>query len=182
MSVEVKLFFDSKDSTMFHFFSHKQDFLKYQGTFDFDGLYKLLAKWFIDRKYDFYEQLYKDKPPELEIEWVAERKLDEFYKYKIRMYFHLFDIKIVEAIKDGKKKKLMFTRMVIEFDPSVIVDYQDRWSESAFTQKLLGIYLKHIIRRELQLKIADPLWYIVYRLQNVIKEYLDMETKGNAYG
>lgn len=180
MAKEFHLFFDPGKEE--HMFSHKQDFLKFSGVFDFDGLYRLMAKWFKDRKYDFYENLYKDKPPELELEWIGERKLDDFYKYKIRLYFHLWDMKTVEAIKDGQKKKLTSCRMIVEFDPSVVVDYQNRWTENAFTEKLFGFYFKNIIKREFQLKIADPLWYISYRLQNVMKEYLEMETRGNAYG
>ncbi len=182
MSKEVKLFFDPKDEGMYNFFSHKKDFLKYKGVFDFDALYKLMAKWFMDRKYDFYEQLYKEKPPELEIEWIAKRKVDEFYQYKIRLYFHLFDVKTVEAIKEGVKKKLTSCRMIIEFDPSVIVDWQGRWSENKFTDKLLGFYIRNVIKRELQLKYGDPLWYITYRLHNIVKEFLEMETRGSAYG
>ena len=65
----------------------------------------------MDRKYDFYETLYKDKPPELELEWTAWKKLNDMYAHQIEMSFHLFDIEDVEAIKDGKKKKLVKCRI-----------------------------------------------------------------------
>lgn len=182
MSINVPLFYDRGNPERAHFFSHKKDMLKFSGVIDFDGLYRLVAKWFADRKYDFYETLYKDKPPELELEWIAKRKVDELYQYKIRLYFHLWDVKTVEAIKDGTKKKLTSCRMTIEFDPTVVVDWQDRWSESKFTKALLDFYINNIIKRELQLKYVDPLWYVVYRLHNIMKEYLEMETRGNAYG
>lgn len=180
MSLEEPIFF--KRGKTDHFFTSRMEMLKYQGTFDIDELYVLLTKWFKDRKYDFYEQLYKDKPPELELEWMALKKIDEMYQYKIRMYFHLFDVKTVEVIKDGKKKKMIFCRMTIEIDPSVIVDYQDRWTKTEFNKKLFDFYFKKIIFREFQLKVADPLWYIAYKLQNEIKEFLGMESRGNAYG
>ena len=181
MAMDIKLFMDPGDKDKYHIYRHKKDFLKFKGVFDFEGLYRLMAKWFMDRQYDFYEKLFKNKPPELEIEWVAKRKVDELYQFKIRLYFHLWDVKEVEAIKEGVKKKLTSCRMIIEFDPSVIIDYQDRWSESKFTQSLLKFYVLNVVKREVELKYADPLWYINYRLHNLVKEYLDMEVKGNAY-
>ncbi|MBS1266517.1 MAG: hypothetical protein MAG795_00484 [Candidatus Woesearchaeota archaeon] len=156
------------------------DFIRYAGVVDFDALYKRVVKWFNKRGYDFYEVLYKDKPPELEIEWHAERKLDDFYKYHMEIYFHIFDIEEVEAIKDGKKKKMMKCRFWVNFDPKVEYDWQGRWSKNEFTKKLLDFYIKFVIRREFQLNIADPFWYITYDLHNIFKEQLGMETAGNV--
>ena len=84
------------------------DQIKYAGVVDFEHLYRTMIEWFNSRKYDFYEVLYKDKPPELELEWVAKRKLDEFYQHRIEISFHLYDVKEVEAIKEGIKKKMIY--------------------------------------------------------------------------
>ncbi len=157
------------------------DFLRYAGVVDFDALYLKVVAWFKKRGYDFYEVLYKDKPPELEIEWHATRKLDDFYRYRMEMYFHIFDIEEVEAIKDGKKKKMMKCRFWVYFDPVVEVDWQNRWSGNPFTEKLYKFYFNFVIKREFQLKIADPFWYITYDLHNLFKEQLGMETAGNVY-
>ncbi len=48
--------------------------LKFKGAFDLDGVYKTMYKWLEDRQYEVHETMYKAKPPELEIEWTAERK------------------------------------------------------------------------------------------------------------
>lgn len=157
------------------------DQIKFRGIVDFDGLYQMMTQWFIERKYDFYEGLYKDKPPELELEWRAERKIDEFYKYQIDVNFHLFDIKEVEVIKDGVKKKMIDCRMLIWFIPTLIIDWQDRWKGGWMVNTAWKIYFNNIIKREWQLKYADTLVYHTYDLHAKVKEFLGMETGGSGY-
>ncbi|MFH1398524.1 MAG: hypothetical protein ABIG95_00240 [Candidatus Woesearchaeota archaeon] len=164
-----------------NFLDSRKDIIKYSGIVDLEGLYKALVKWFLDRKYDFYEDLYKDKPPELEIEWNASRKVNDFYKYRIKMSFHFYDLKEVEVIKDGKKRKMVKTRVWIIFDPILEYDWQNRWSKSEWSEKLLKFFVANVIKRELQLKYGDPLWYIYYRLHAFVKQYLGMEVGDNAY-
>ncbi|MBW2970750.1 hypothetical protein KY320_01165 [Candidatus Woesearchaeota archaeon] len=161
--------------------SNRLDFLKYQGVLDLEGLYKAMAAWFKERKYDFYEKLYKDKPPELELSWIGERKVNDFYKYTIELYFHFYDIEKVEVIQNGKKKDMVKTRVWISFKPVVIVDWQNRWDKTPLTKTLFKLYFNHVIKREVELLHADKLWYITYKLHNLVKNYLGMETKGNAY-
>ncbi len=158
-----------------------QDQIKYVGIVDFDGLYRMMVDWFTDRKYDFYEKLYKDKPPELELEWIAMRKVDDFYKYQIEIYFHLWDVREVDVIKDGVKKKMIECRMMIWFDPILIIDWQDKWKGGWMVEKMFSFYTKNVIKREIELKYGDPLWYHTYNLMTRVKEHLGMETGSNAY-
>jgi hypothetical protein len=157
------------------------DQIKYAGVVDFENLYRTMIEWFTSRKYDFYETLYKDKPPELELEWVAKRKLDEFYQHRFELYFHLYDVKEVEAIKDGIKKKMIYCRMAITFRPILRLDWQDKWKGSTFLKMLYKFYFKNVIYREFQLKYADTLYYLYYGLHNKVKECLGMESATNAY-
>lgn len=157
------------------------DQIKYAGVVDFENLYQTMIGWFRGRKYDFFETLYKDKPPELELEWTAKRKLDEFYQHKIEISFHLYDVKEVEAIKDGVKKKMIYCRMVITFKPILLLDWQKRWQTSIFMRMLYKFYFRNVIYREFQLKYADALYYLYYGLHAKVKECLEMESASNAY-
>jgi hypothetical protein len=157
------------------------DQIKYSGVVDFEKLYRTMVEWFTSRKYDFYETLYKDKPPELELDWTAKRKLDEFYQHRIEIYFHLYDIKEVEAIKDGVKKKMIYCRMVITFRPYLVLDWQKRWTGNIFKRILYQFYFKNVIYREFELLYADPLYYLYYNLHAKVKECLEMESASNAY-
>jgi hypothetical protein len=157
------------------------DQIKYAGIVDFDGLYRMMTSWFIERKYDFYETLYKDKPPELELEWTASRKVNEFYKYKIEILFHLWDVKEVEVIKEGVKKKMIECRMMVRFVPTLIIDWQDKWKGGWLVDTIWKIYFKNVIYREIELKYGDTLWYHIYSLHAKVKELLGMEAGSNAY-
>jgi len=177
MVVEIKLFELQKNYTLRSF----MDQVKYVGIVDFDALYKMMTQWFIERDYDFYEGMYKDKPPELELDWVAKRKVNDFYQYKFEIYFHLWDIREVDVIKDGVKKKMIETRMMIQFSPILRIDWQDRWTGNWFIKTMFKFYTENVIKREIELKYADTLWYHFYNLQGKVKDCLGMETGGNAY-
>ncbi|MBW3003979.1 hypothetical protein KY328_05830 [Candidatus Woesearchaeota archaeon] len=159
--------------------------LRFSGIFDFDGLYKLMVNWFMDRNYDFYEPLYKDKPGdagrEVEIEWKSEKKIDEFYKYIVEVFFHLWDVQPVEVILEGEKKLLTKARMEIRIVGTLEADYQNRWSRSDFRVKLLSFYINHIIMKRLELYVLDPFYYRLYDLHTMVKDFLNMSTKGSAY-
>ena len=157
------------------------DQIKYAGVVDFEGLYRMMIGWFKERKYDFYGTLYKDKPPELELEWTATRKIDEFYKHKIKTTFHLYDVKEVEAIKDGVKKKMIYCRIVITFEPTLMWDWQKKWKGNVFMDMLFRFYFKNVIFREWQMKWIDPLWYLYYSYFTKVKKYLGMEADFNAW-
>lgn len=157
------------------------DQIKYAGVVDFENLYRTMIDWFTSRKYDFYETLYKDKPPELELEWTAKRKLDEFYQHRIEISFHLYDVKEVETIKGGIKKNMIYCRMVITFRPYLELDWQKRWTGSILKRMMYKFYFMNVIYREFQLKYADSLYYLYYSLHTKVKECLDMESASNAY-
>src|SRR3989344_2281890 len=52
--------------------------IKFRGLYDLDGLYRFIANWLRQRRYEVHETLYKAKPPELEIRLRAERKKTGF--------------------------------------------------------------------------------------------------------
>jgi len=120
--------------------------IRYKGIFDYDGMYKMMRAWFSDREYDFWEKRYKHKRrsegSELEINWEAWRDVTELLRNWIYVYFHLWDYEEVEVIKDGKKKKMVKARMLIEFSWIIEVDYEDKWHDSKLKRALLKFLMK----------------------------------------
>lgn len=159
--------------------------IRFSGIFDFDGLYKLMVNWLGDRNYDFSEPLYKDKPMEggreVEIEWYAYKKIDPFYKYVVEVFFHLWEVSPVEVILEGEKKLLTKARMEIRIKGSIEVDYEDRWSRSQLRKMLFNFYFKYIISKKFEVTVLDPLYYRLYDLHTLVKDFLNMSTKGSAY-
>lgn len=161
--------------------------LRYKGVFDFEGLYRMMHAWLINKRYLFHEDRYKDKVftpfgNELEINWTAEKKVTEYIKEYILVYFHLWDFAEVEVIKDGKKVKMTRSRMEIRMDAELEMDYTKKFqNKGIFAQKLGEFYQNKVIYWEWRIKHADSLTYSLYDLHHKIKKYLELESGTNAY-
>lgn len=162
--------------------------IRMKGVFDYDGMYKMMHAWLISKRFMFHENKYKDKVStpfgnEIEISWLAEKKVTEFIKEVIKVEFHLWDCSEVEVIKDGKKLKMAKARMEIKFFASLEFDYNDQFTkkDSAFIKSLGQFYIDHIIYWDWRAKHAIPLEYAVYDFHTKVKKYLNMDTGSNAY-
>ena len=164
----------------------KHTLLKY-GIIDFDGLYKAMYQWLYEHKYHFEEPLSRIRPGtaagvEYEFRWQAWRKINEYYKQNILIHMQVWDVKDIEVVKDGHKVKLTKCRIKIDFSGDIELDYTNRFGKTKFGKMLFNLYNTFILQSERQLATWwDELYYRVYKLQTIAKEYLDMEAKGNAY-
>ena len=159
--------------------------LKYRGVYDFEGLCRTMRQWIVDHGYEFHETSVKHKVPspagsELELKWESWKKVTGYIKFWIKIYFHLWDVNEVEVVKDGRKQKLTQARMQIEMWGQVDLDYHNRFTGSRFAKFLQDFYHKYIIRKDLDLVATDELYYRVYKLYSVAKQFLEMEASHNA--
>ena len=162
--------------------------IRYKGVFDYEGLYKMMHAWLINKRFLFHEDKYKDKVAtpfgnEIEVKWTAEKKTTEFIKEYIKVEFHLWDHAEVEVIKDGKKVKMSKARMEIKFFADLELDYSKRFrsSSSPFIKKLGNFYVNNVIYWDWRIKHANALEYTVYDLHAKVKKYLNMDSGTNAY-
>jgi hypothetical protein len=160
---------------------HPAATLKYKGIVDYDGLSTYLIKWMADRHYKVTEKVHKHKMScphgfEIEREFEGERKIDEYFMYKIMIAFHTWDSFEVDAVKDGKKVKLWNMRIDIQINFDVVCDYTDKWGQSPVMEKLRNFYDGYIIKKEIIIKHADPLYYSLLGLHTNLKKFMGMET------
>lgn len=161
--------------------------LRYTGVFDFEGLYRMMHAWIINKRFLFHETRYKDKVftpfgNELEIQWESEKKVTEYIREWVVVYFHLWDFSEVEVIKDGKKTKMTKSRMLIKLDAELEMDYTKKFQgKGEFAKKLGSFYQNKVIYWEWRLKYADVLMYSLFDLHHKIKKYLDMFSGTNAF-
>lgn len=159
--------------------------IRYRGVFDYDGMYKMMRAWFADREYDFWENRYKHKirvdGTELEINWEAWRDITELLRNWIYVYFHVWDYKEVEVIKDGQKKKMVSARMLIQFSWAIEIDYEGRWQDSKFKRKMLQFLMRFMIKKDLETIYGDKLWYNCNKLQQATKQYLGMSSHSDVF-
>src|SRR3989338_8366961 len=104
--------------------------IKFRGIFDYYGLLKEMQQWVVDSGYEWHENVYKHKVPspagaEQEIKWTGNLKVNAYAKYWVNVYFHLWDLKDVEVVKDGKKQMMNSARLQILFSGYVELDYND---------------------------------------------------------
>lgn len=154
--------------------------LKFKGVFDYDALGTYIIKWLLDRHYHVNEKTHKHKmscPHGFEIERAIEayRDISEFYRYKVKVEMFLWDAFQVDAVKGGKKVKLWNARMEIKLIFKVECDYANKWSTGPFMQKLLKFFCEYIIKKEIIIKHADPLYYKLLGFHSDLKKFLGME-------
>ena len=160
--------------------------IKHKGVFYLQGLFRTIRKWFMDRSYEFHESDIKHKVPspagyEEEYKMHGIKEVNAYIQFRIDVGFIIYDVREVEVIRDGKKHKLTHAALNMELFGTITYDYSNRFGGSKFLQNLEDFYLKNIIRKAKDLRWDDELYYRVYKLQQAIKEYLDFETKSNAY-
>ncbi len=160
--------------------------IKYDGLIDWSSLYKLIYEWFTQRGYYFEEASLKHKIPtpmgaEEEYKITGWRKTTSYMQEEINLHLHFFEMREVEVIKEGQKRNLVKARMIITFKGGVKTDYQERWSQTQFGQYLKTFYEKYIIKKDIETVWWDRLYYVIYKLHNEIKLFLDMQAKENAY-
>lgn len=160
--------------------------IRYQGLFDFEGLYQAAVDWCKAHRYHFHEDSYKHKVPsplgaEQEMLWTMYANVTEFFRFDITINVHTWEMTEVEVIKDGKKKILTNARLEIKMKGKVTADWQGRFKEGALRKMMKTLLTDYIWRREFTSVYADTLYYRLINLNTIFKKYLDMQTAWNEY-
>lgn len=159
--------------------------VKFKGIFDFKNLFLVMYDWLTHQGYEVSEKKFKHKVPtqkgaEEEVGWTASRPVTHYYTYQIDIDMKFMDLKEVEIVKEDKKQQLSFAKVRIILVPTVILDPENQ-ANNTFRQEFMKFFNRFIYSSDLNAIIYDRLYYRVYKLQGVIKNYLDMEGQYNAH-
>ncbi|MBI2133076.1 hypothetical protein HYU11_00165 [Candidatus Woesearchaeota archaeon] len=159
--------------------------IKYRGVFDLNKLYKVMVRWLKSRRFEFHEPLYRFKPPELILNWRAERKKTPFVKDIIVVNLDIRGYEEVETIVGGVKKRMVKGRLTLNLNFGNETGYADifgqkRWN-SVIERHLKSFLHRFVIKRDFELLHLDALMYETWKFHKVIKDYLRMECHGNLY-
>lgn len=160
--------------------------VKYRGIFDQEGLLRKVYDWLTHQYYDVQESSYKHKIPdprgaEQEIKVTAEKKVSGYLQFNIKLHFRIFDLKEVEVVKDNQKKKMNQGRIEIRISGTVAVDYKNNFEKSQFLKRLRDFMHKFVMKEDIEYWWQDEFYYRLYKLQQTIKEFLEMESSYNAF-
>lgn len=161
--------------------------VRYEGLFDFDGLYAAVVDWSKMYGYRWHEKQYKHKVPkptgaEQEMAWVIEKNVTEYIKYTIQFEVHTWDQTEVEVEVSGKKKKLTNARIYIIINGNLTYDWQNRFAKGGWLGKKMGRWYFKLVGQSLVMGVHwDTLYYRVWNLHSIIKKFFDMQTKKYQY-
>ena len=158
--------------------------LRYNGLFDFDGLYSAVIDWAKNYGYMWHEVDYKHKVPspagaEQELKWLVKKNVTEYIHYEILITVHIWDLTEMEVEIDNKVKPLSNARLYIVIDPTVTYDWQKIGKGGKLTSKLTAWYTK-LTQRDQDVYL-DQLYYRVWNLHAILKKYFDIQSKKYAY-
>jgi hypothetical protein len=129
--------------------------VKHTGIFNFKELYRILFEWLIDKGYDVNEKTYKEVvggsgAKEIEIEWDAERKVTDYFKFNLKVEWHIIGMTSVEVEIDGSKEKMNKGQLEIKFKSVLLKDYRESWTSNPFIKFLRTFYDKYLIKERLE--------------------------------
>ncbi len=159
-----------------------QSKIKYDGVFPFENFYKFCYEWLRDETglTIFSEKKYKEKlsgdAKNIEIEWVGERELTDYFKFGMEISFKIIGMTKVEITEGNKKIKANKGSVEITVKGNLLRDYKGRFEKTAFLKFLRGIYEKMVIPSrvdEFQMKVNEE----CDEFLSQAKAYLDLEGK-----
>ena len=160
-------------------------YIQYKGILDMQDLYETIADFFRQKKFKFYETQQRQRRPgpfgeEIAYNFVARRKVEEYYEWIAKVNIETFDMHDVEVVmKNGAKKKMTKGRIWIQIMGECVTDYEKVWEKSAFLAHLKSFYNKYIVKKRFESIWWDEMYYkVILRLHALIKERLKMTSEG----
>jgi len=154
--------------------------VKHVGFWNFKDLYNFCYEWLKDEAYIVAEEEYTekitDRGKEIVIKWSAWRKISDYFKFVIRMEWHILGMQDVEVERGGKKEKINKGEVKITFKPTLERDYESRWEVNPWYKFFRGIYDKFIIKTTID-DYEDRLIDKTVEFIEQVKAFLVLETK-----
>jgi hypothetical protein len=124
--------------------------LKHKSFFNYTDLYNFSYNWLKNEQYLVSEDEYLEKltsAKEIQIKWKAMRKVSDYYRFIIKVKWHILGMTDVEAEDaSGKKTKTNKGDLTMEFEAFLERDYENNWDKHPLWKMMRAIYDKYIIR------------------------------------
>tara|TARA_Y100000034_G_C6863089_1_gene393065 strand:+ start:997 stop:1524 length:528 start_codon:yes stop_codon:yes gene_type:complete len=160
--------------------------VKYNGLFDFDGLYAAIIDWAKNYGYMWHEKTYKHKVPspagaEQEFEWQMNKEVDQYVKHSINLKVHMWELTEVQVEVGDKQKTLSNARLYIWIEGDLVLDQDKIFKNRGKFAGTLGKWYRKLRKKDFDSVYGDAFYYRLWNLQALIKKYFDMQTKKHEY-
>jgi len=124
--------------------------IKHKGTFVFKDFYTYTYDWLTGEDYKVTEKKYSEEiegdAKKLEIEWEAEKKVSDYFRFLIKIDWKILRMKEIEVVKEGKKMKMNSGQVEMTIKGILVKDYESKWEDHPFWKFARGIYDRYIIK------------------------------------
>ena len=162
--------------------------IKHSGIFSLEGLFHVMRDWIVHQGYQFEEHSVKHRLPspagaEQEYQWHGWKKMNEYMMYTFDAFIHVYNLQEIEMIKENGEKIITNQAAIdIWITPVLKFDYAGRFSSHPFMKGLQNWLHQYVWQaREIDRQWSDELYFRLLKLHHIIKDYLELETKTNAY-
>ena len=145
-----------------------------EAVFDFSKLYKDMKYWFDQKLYTFHElrneQIESARGTALEIEWVGEREINNYFKFKITI---LMLGNNIDKLQTEEGDIVHQGNLKIFIEGALIMDHKDKFKDGKFIEFLSKIYNDVIMmkkRKNYEIRLSEE----IEELKNLIKENLQL--------
>lgn len=149
--------------------------VKFYGPFELHELVQGVKKFLDDRNYNFTETFKMKKGGSgwaFDTEWTCDIKATTFVKKHITIKWLIQEIRDVEIVVDGKKRKIQHGRGLVEIKGAVEFGYTKDW-----TDDLKRWFIDFAFKQEYLGKWVDGHWYELQDLASLVRRLLNFEVK-----
>jgi hypothetical protein len=154
--------------------------LKHVGFWNFKDLYNFCFEWLKNEGYivseDDYQEKITDRGKEIIIKWTVWRKISDYFKYEIKVDWHILGMQDAEVKRGEKTEKTNKGEVKFTFKPFLVRDYESRWEVSPLYKFFRGIYDNYIVRTTID-DYEDRLIDKTISFIEQIKAFLVLESK-----
>ena len=151
--------------------------LEYNGLFDVKELFNFIDAWWMERGMEkrTTKNFEINSPKGKFIEWQSStwKKINEYFRYILRVRILMYDLKKVEAMKDKQKVKMSEGKVILYFDGFIEEDLKHRWDETPMFIFFRTLWSKFIFKAYTDW-FEHRLIYDVHHLYNAIEQYFNM--------
>jgi len=151
--------------------------LTHSGIFDFVSFYKYAHSWLKEERYGVSEEKYSEKVSgnarDLDIRWMATKKLSDYFKIEIEVEFEVEKLTDVEVEIDGERKKTNKGKIGIKIKGVLVKDPDSKWDKTPFYRFTRDVYNKYVIPGRVH-SMEERIKSVVISFKDELKTFLEL--------
>lgn len=148
--------------------------IKHKGTFDLAAVVKTMRSYLKKRKYNLDEKKHIHTADERELEFEANKKINEYIKVYIDVSIAADNLNDVEVITNNQKIIKQEGRITIDISSKMKLDWMKRFKGKPFYEALQHFYHKNVMGHRIT-EVEDELSEDVVELTRAIRDTLELE-------